>query len=259
MIFAASAFYTGYLNRLERDRNAQLAVTAQSAEALAVANAGTAQANAAAADAAKATAISDRAAAVEGAVRLLRTLPAKRRCSALLLKVRAPPPRQTMQKPSARQAWRRPASSPPSPRVTRSSQPELASLLGIEAYHTAQTREARSVLLERLQNAISLIAAEVKPSIPSEQNDIRKVVYSPDGEHMAWSTFDGWVVLWNILEFKEEFRIQHQNNVNALAFSPDGKILASGSDDAAIYLTDITTRKTEKLEGVVNTVQSLKL
>ena len=65
VIFAASAFYTGYLNRLERDRNAQLAVTAQSAEALAVANAGTAQANAAAADAAKATAISDRAAAVK--------------------------------------------------------------------------------------------------------------------------------------------------------------------------------------------------
>ena len=45
--------------------------------------------------------------------------------------------------------------------------------------------------------------------------------------------------------------------MNALTFSPDGKLLASGSDDAAIFLTDIATRKTDKLEGVVNTVQSL--
>ena len=137
------------------------------------------------------------------------------------------------------------------------SQPELASLLGNEAYRISQTREARSVLLERLQNAIRLTATEARPSIPSEKNDIRKVVFSPDGEHMAWSTFDGWVVLWNIPQVKEEFRIQHQNNVNALTFSPDGTLLASGSDDAAIFLTDIATRKTEKLEGVVDTVQSL--
>ncbi len=256
IVFAASALFTGNLARLASNRNASLAATAQSASTLAYDNAGTAQANAAAADAAKATAFNDRAAAI-----VAQSTAQYSAREAEVQRSAAEGARATAQAnfgEAQRQAGL--ATSRQLAALAlgyQDSQPELASLLGIEAYKTAQTREARNVLLERLQNAISLIAAEVKPSIPSEKNDIRKVVFSPDGERMAWSTFDGWVVLWNIPEFKEEFRIQHQNNVNALTFSPDGKMLASGSDDAAIYLTDIATRKTDKLDGVVNTVQSL--
>jgi hypothetical protein len=45
--------------------------------------------------------------------------------------------------------------------------------LGIEAYKTAKTREARNVLLERLQNAISLIAGQA--IYPSERMTFAKL------------------------------------------------------------------------------------
>ena len=169
-------------------------------------NYGTAQANAATADAAKATAINDRAAAVE-----LQRAALSSAQDADVQRLAAEDARATAQA-NFGEAQRQ-ASLATSRQLAalalgyQDSQPELASLLGNEAYRISQTCEARNVLLERLQNAIRLTATEVRPSIPSEKNDIRKVVFSPDGEHMAWSTFDGWVVLWNIPQFKEEFRI----------------------------------------------------
>ena len=165
IVFAASAFYTGNLARLERDRNAGLAATAQSAGALALDNYGTAQANAATADAAKATAINDRAAAVESQRAALSSAQ-----DADVQRLAAEDARATAQA-NFGEAQRQ-ASLATSRQLAalalgyQDSQPELASLLGNEAYRISQTREARNVLLERLQNAIRLTATEVQTVHP---------------------------------------------------------------------------------------------
>lgn len=66
------------------------------------------------------------------------------------------------------------------------------------------------------------------------------MAFSIDGAHLAASTDNRAVCLWNLATFgTPEVRRVHGDRVEQLAFSPDGKRLASGGRDGAIFLWKI--------------------
>ncbi len=120
------------------------------------------------------------------------------------------------------------------------TQEDLSALLGVEAWRTAETYEAKNALLSRLQQALGQTIQEYGRPIPGGLTDINCVAVSPDEEHLAWGTGDGKVVLWNINDQVGENTFDgHQDAVLGLAFSPDGRTLASGSGDQTIILWDL--------------------
>jgi len=142
--------------------------------------------------------------------------------------------------------------------VYKSSQPELSSLLSIEAFKTSDTREAINMLLTSLQYKLDQTVDEVGRPIPKQTNDITAVAVSPDGERVAWADADGSVVIWNYEKSEVERRLdRHRAPVFGLAFSPDGKYLVSGGDDVQAYVWDIETGASNALPDVINFVKSI--
>ena len=66
------------------------------------------------------------------------------------------------------------------------------------------------------------------------------VVFSPDGQLVASSSYDKTVQLWNAADGSAECTLRgHSDSVSGVAFSPDGSKLASWSDDATMKLWDV--------------------
>lgn len=124
------------------------------------------------------------------------------------------------------------------------SQYDLSLLLAVEAYHAADTLEARSVLLDGLQVGLEQTANPYGRPIPPEDNAIVSVALSPDGERLAFGSGEGKVIIWNYRKEAIEYSLQvHQNIVWGVAFSPDGKTIASAGDDSSIHLLDVASGK----------------
>jgi WD40 repeat protein len=126
-------------------------------------------------------------------------------------------------------------------------QPDLSSLLAIEAYKTAPLWESKNVLLSNIQRGLEQSIKPYSTPIPQQDYDIYRVALSPDGVHIAWGDYHGNVVLRNYQTGEEKHFRPHIFDVRGLAFSPDGKKLASSSKDGTIVLTDVTTGQSEEL------------
>ena len=79
--------------------------------------------------------------------------------------------------------------------------------------------------------------------IGHHKNIVSLVRFSPDGQFLASSSYDGTIKLWKQntngrFDFIETIPA-HQDFVNGLAFSPDGKMMASVSRDKTIKLWKI--------------------
>lgn len=117
------------------------------------------------------------------------------------------------------------------------SNPELASLLAIQAYRTSHTPEAR----ESLNNAAAL---PLHRRLSGHSSDVYPVAFSPDGHTLASGSADGTARLWDTATGKAGITLDHISvAVVSLAFSPDGSTLATGSNEGPVRLWNVATGK----------------
>ncbi|SOD86419.1 trypsin-like peptidase domain-containing protein [Streptomyces sp. Ag109_G2-15] len=170
--------------------------------------------------------------------------------------------------------------------------PELASLLAIQAYRTNPTSEALDSLrtaadlpLQRRLSGHAMTVTSVAFSPDSRTlatgsydrtvrlwdvatgttrhilkrhtDQVYSVAFSPDGRTLATAGIDGRVLLWDVATGDPLYSLTYSQSANAVAFSPDGKTLATATADT-VQLWDATTRKAGRvLSGHTGLVSSV--
>ena len=81
-------------------------------------------------------------------------------------------------------------------------------------------------------------------ALKGHTNLVNRVVFSPDGKHLASASTDGTVKVWDAVKGEKLLDLSgHTASVRAVAYSPDGKRLASGGEDNVVRLWDARTGK----------------
>ncbi|MGW7694445.1 nSTAND1 domain-containing NTPase, partial [Streptomyces asiaticus] len=117
------------------------------------------------------------------------------------------------------------------------SNPDLASLLAVQAYRIRPTKEATASLF-------AAAALPLQQRLTGHHSIVRSVAFSPDGKILASSSDDDSVRLRDTASGKTRIVLSAGiSGVESLAFSPDGRVLASGGHDGTVQLRDGETGK----------------
>jgi WD40 repeat protein len=112
-------------------------------------------------------------------------------------------------------------------------------LLGLAAYRTNPSPQARDAMISALESARSL---EVDQFLHSG-TDVASVAVAPDGRTVALGGADGSVSLWDVKARKALGSLPGTAPIVNVGFTRDGSTLLAASSDGALRLWDIAARR----------------
>lgn len=91
-------------------------------------------------------------------------------------------------------------------------------------------------------NSGNLIAA-----LEGHTSNVWSVAFSPDGQTLVSSGYDGKVIVWNVAEKKSTATLEkHKGWCRSVAFHPDGKHFATAGEDGTAVIWNVEGPKEEK-------------
>jgi hypothetical protein len=108
----------------------------------------------------------------------------------------------------------------------------LARLLSLQAYETAPTLQAESVLIQAVQPRNGRLVSG---------SPVASVAFSPDGRILAVGDSDGDVGWWDVATGQRTGTLAEGAPVTSVVFSPSGRILAVGDSGGDVGWWDVAT------------------
>jgi WD40 repeat protein len=93
-------------------------------------------------------------------------------------------------------------------------------------------------------------APKWRAALEGHRGQVRRALFSPDGETVVTASMDGAVGIWDADTGKNQLMLKGDGaGIVALAISRDGRKFATGAEDGSVLLWDFKTKKYSKLKG----------